>query len=367
MRSGGPPSRPRLEQIPLGVHVPSANELGRDAARSILEIPNDAFVILYMGRLSEKYKADLEPLLNGVAYLLDRGKKVRLLLAGQASDLEYNAQLERYIHILGISHVTLRFENFAEFLKSVFLSACNVGVFPVDSIQESFGLAILETMAHARPVIASDWSGYRDLILHGATGFLIPSRWSPSIAKSAGIFAGIDSTVTVAHNAAQGLALDVGDLVRYLEWLMENPDAASDMGLAGQQHVAARYSWKVVAAQFRMLWEEQLGIASAQNFPPQNQLAGLDLIFNSYPSSLLSETDWLIRSPLAASDIVVNAVLSYIRNAQTLILIRAVLRDLEERPISLAEAKARGLREANIIFLAKKGLCRLIDEIGAKT
>ena len=31
-------------------------------------------------------------------------------------------------------------------------------------------------MASSLPVIASDWNGYRDLVLHGTTGWLVPCR-----------------------------------------------------------------------------------------------------------------------------------------------------------------------------------------------
>ena len=31
-------------------------------------------------------------------------------------------------------------------------------------------------MASSLPVVASDWNGYRDLVLHGRTGLLVPCR-----------------------------------------------------------------------------------------------------------------------------------------------------------------------------------------------
>ena len=44
-----------------------------------------------------------------------------------------------------------------------------------DNIQETFGLVIIEAMSCGLPVVASDWNGYRDLVVDGETGFLVPT------------------------------------------------------------------------------------------------------------------------------------------------------------------------------------------------
>ncbi|OYW53175.1 MAG: hypothetical protein B7Z31_12140, partial [Rhodobacterales bacterium 12-65-15] len=58
--------------------------------------------------------------------------------------------------------------------KSV-LSASDIFVFPVDNLQETFGLAPVEAMAAGLPVIVSDWDGMKDTVTD-TTGFRIPTE-----------------------------------------------------------------------------------------------------------------------------------------------------------------------------------------------
>ena len=76
----------------------------------------------------------------------------------------------RFLRLGGSSHVP-------EDIKRKALIACDLVLSLVDNIQETFGLSIAEAMAAGRPVVASDWDGYRDLIRNGIDGYLIPSCW----------------------------------------------------------------------------------------------------------------------------------------------------------------------------------------------
>jgi hypothetical protein len=44
---------------------------------------------------------------------------------------------------------------------------------------EPFGLVALESAAAGRPVVASDTSGFRDIVVHGETGLLVPPGMPP--------------------------------------------------------------------------------------------------------------------------------------------------------------------------------------------
>ncbi|CAO0821436.1 hypothetical protein DFAR_2330023 [Desulfarculales bacterium] len=69
-------------------------------------------------------------------------------------------------------------KDFDSSLTPNLLTAVDIFVSPSDNLQETFGLAIIEAMAAGLPVVASDFSGYRDLVAEGRTGFLIPSLGS---------------------------------------------------------------------------------------------------------------------------------------------------------------------------------------------
>ena len=60
--------------------------------------------------------------------------------------------------------------------KQLGLAAADVFCSPADNLQETFGISVLEAMASRLPVIASDWNGYRDLVQHGQTGWIVPCR-----------------------------------------------------------------------------------------------------------------------------------------------------------------------------------------------
>ncbi len=49
---------------------------------------------------------------------------------------------------------------------------------------ESFGIILLEAMATAKPVVASDIPGYQEVVSHGRDGFLVPPRSPQAIAEA---------------------------------------------------------------------------------------------------------------------------------------------------------------------------------------
>lgn len=147
---------PSIKYIPLGTNMPPESALDRMQARAILKIPQNVFAVLYLGRLTETYKADLDSLIMTLDRLAKEHKELWLILAGQTPEPSYVTYLRKCLGIVNLLDRTLMLENFPECVKSTILAASNVLVSPADSIQETFGLSILEAMAHAIPIVASD-------------------------------------------------------------------------------------------------------------------------------------------------------------------------------------------------------------------
>ncbi|MFH1233558.1 MAG: glycosyltransferase family 4 protein [Patescibacteria group bacterium] len=100
---------------------------------------------------------------------------------------------------------------------------CDVFVLPSISQSEAFGLVLLEAMACAKPVIATDLPGVR------------------------GVF----------ENNRQGLIVkpgDVYDLVEKLKIILTNNNLAKQMGQAGRKLVEDKYAWEKVCERLGLIY-----------------------------------------------------------------------------------------------------------------
>ena len=96
------------------------------------------------------------------------------------------------------------------------IRSCDVFVSP--SLQESGGIAVLEAMACARPVIATAWGG------HLAT-----------VDESVGVLVGVSSRPAMVRELADAMIRLAGD-----------PALRARLGMAARRRVEARYDWDVL-------------------------------------------------------------------------------------------------------------------------
>jgi glycosyltransferase involved in cell wall biosynthesis len=247
----------RAVRIPHGVDERAFAPGDRLAARRTLRVPAGKMLLLYVGRLNPWNKMELLPLLVAVQRLVARGHRdVRLLLVGEEQLAGYRARLLRAARLMGIGRhvraVPARREEMPQYY-----AAADVFVSPADNVQETFGLTLLEAMASGLPVVASGWDGYKDLILDGRNGYVVPTCGPlPDAGFTAReLFIGSEP---VLYHVAQTTAVNVDVLVDRLERLVSDHRLRGTMGRRARELVCRRYTWRRIAAAYDALWERAL-------------------------------------------------------------------------------------------------------------
>jgi hypothetical protein len=182
-----------------------------------------------------------------------------LVLAG-AADPEYSEQLVAHATHLGLRDDIRTFFNAPSACLPSLYAACDVFVSPADTPSESFGLTIVEAMACGRPVVASDWDGYKELIVHGETGFKVRTDWADCLGELNQVAPLLAWDQQHLH-VGQSVSVDVGQMAGYLTQLLTNGELREEMGRRGRARVEALYDWPAVIAQWEALWGELAAIA----------------------------------------------------------------------------------------------------------
>ncbi len=250
----------RLVTIPLGVDTDRFRPMDAREARERFELPADAFVVLWLGRLSAVDKADLLPLVRMFAELVGARAEARPLLvcAGtQRPGEQLGDVIDDYARQLGIGEsvvVLTDRDRFMPWLPTLY-AAADAFVSPIDNVQETFGLTPIEAMACGVPALVSDWNGYRDTVVDGESGMLIPTTWCDCTAEvSAG---SLFAEPAFDHLAlAQSVAVDMGALRATLEQLIDDPALGARLGAQGRTRALERFDWRVVIARYEELWIE---------------------------------------------------------------------------------------------------------------
>lgn len=94
------------------------------------------------------------------------------------------------------------------------------------SYREGLPKVLLEAAASARPLVATDTPGCREIVRHGENGFLVPIRNSHEMAK-------------------------------YLKILIESPSLRKEMGAAGRDLVVSQFSEEKVVAETLSLYHQR--------------------------------------------------------------------------------------------------------------
>ena len=154
----------KLALVPGGI-APAPIRDSAPAKRASLGVNQSDPVLLWTGRLDPVKR--LDDLISAAA-IVNRSIPIQLLLAGEGPD---RPRLERRVGRSGIAdrvHLLGRRTDVPRLLKMA-----DVFVFP--SLTEGMPNALLEAMAAAVPIVATDAPGNRDLITHNENGLLVPT------------------------------------------------------------------------------------------------------------------------------------------------------------------------------------------------
>ncbi|MBN94428.1 MAG: hypothetical protein CL928_10195 [Deltaproteobacteria bacterium] len=269
LRGAFPASPVRLERIPLAIDVDSFQQVDRATARALFELPDDVIVALCVGRLSLRQKADWAPVLERLTRMRAQGGVDRLavVIAGGGEGEEI-ALLEQLIQVTGVGDWVISIPNFDASIKPHLYAAADFYFSLVDNFQETFGLTLLEAMASGLPVICSEFNGYRELVDHNETGFLVPTTWAETVPDYLRHIQGVllDSPTRLYHGQMLAVDLDAVDLA--FRTLVNDRDLRRDMGERARAS-AQRYTWPRVIAEYETLWAELGELARSSPQPTQ--------------------------------------------------------------------------------------------------
>jgi glycosyltransferase involved in cell wall biosynthesis len=207
----------RIDVIPCGFDPDEVAPMDRRVARERLGWPQDAFIVLQLGRMVPRKV--VENVIRAVAELERRRVKAQLYVVGGSTDLPDPAATPEIGRLMAVA----RAQDVAERVHfvgrrgrdelPVHYAACDV--FVTTPWYEPFGITPVEAMACARPVIGSDVGGIKATVVDGDTGFLVPPEDPQALADK--------------------LAL-----------LKKKPALARRMGEAGYARARRSYTWRRV-------------------------------------------------------------------------------------------------------------------------
>jgi len=181
------------------------------------EVPTEpGRTILFVGRLSPE--KDVPILLKAVQILHQEYSDVQAVVVGDGPERE---SLEQMAADLALAKCVsfagpVPYKQLPAFYRSARVAA-------LPSRHESYGRVILEAFAYARPVVATDTEGARELVRDGENGYIVP-RGDPSA------------------------------LAERLGHLLEHGDVAGTMGRAGWKRFVETYAPAVVRRSVVEMW-----------------------------------------------------------------------------------------------------------------
>jgi glycosyltransferase involved in cell wall biosynthesis len=189
---------------------------GHPSVREEFKINKEDVLLACIGRIEEK---------KGQEYLVSAMKHIKnakLLLAGRA-DEKYLKGLKKMCDELNLSERVI-FAGHRADIPSL-LKSVDILVFP--TLTEAFSRVILEAMAAAKPVVATDTGGNSEAVTDNLTGYIVRTKDTPA-------------------------------LVEKISNLISNKEQRHLMGIAGRRRVEDKFDIKNIVRQIEGVYFEIL-------------------------------------------------------------------------------------------------------------
>ena len=287
----------QLRHIPLGIDDDLFAQRGdRQRCRQRLRIPDDAVVLLTLGRITPAQKMDLAPWLRTVArrVLPAATVPVVVVLAGGASTHDLGL-VKQVVDAEGLGDRVRVHANFPVDQKADLLAAADILVMPTDNTQETFGLSLVEGQAAGLPIVASCYDGYKDIVRDGIDGFLVGTIGLSSDPLSAW-FDLMDQNVAQLFQS-QAVAIDLEQLADRVIALVNTPGLRAAMGAAGRTHADAEFRFSRVIGRYEEAWDELSLVAAGSTrttLAPSPWNLDHVTVFGHYPSRQLTPDDEVV-------------------------------------------------------------------------
>ena len=204
----------------------AAPEGARERLREELSVGADQFLVSWLGRMTEIKKVD--DLLRAFADLRGRGVDAVLALVGDGPNRESLEQLAEELQVGD----AVRFTGFRRDVGSIYRASDAVAL---SSANEGTPVSLIEALAAGCAVVTTDVGGAVDVLDGGRVGLLVPPGDTKAFADR-------------------------------LEELVRQPELRHQFGVAGREHVLARYSVDRLVRDVDRLYRKLLG-AEASRLP----------------------------------------------------------------------------------------------------
>ncbi|MDZ4370679.1 MAG: glycosyltransferase family 4 protein [Phenylobacterium sp.] len=304
----GPRRRPEPQRvtIPLGVNVDdfAIDPAQRTAWRARLDIPEDAVVVLYVGRFNVRGKMNPAVMAMALERAAQRTRQpIYWVNSGWIDDASAGAAFHDETRKLCPSVQYREVDGRPPDVRFSIWSVADLFISLSDNIQETFGLTPVEAMAAGLPCVVTDWNGYKDTVRDGVDGFRIPT-----VAPRPGY--GGDLAYWFANRwitydnyvgaAAQYTAVDLERAATALATLIDHPQIRRTMGDAARLRAREVFDWAAIIPQYQALWAEQkarLGAKPPEAIRPNPYRPDPYTLFGGYPSRHIAPTDLVSLNP----------------------------------------------------------------------